>query len=51
MNVPSEQERCISTQRHRANEGVPCWVEKELNQRDDLEQQSQNESSSSSDLR
>ena len=51
MDVPTEEERCVATKSDRADEGVPCWIEEEFDERDDLEEEREEEGSASTDFR
>lgn len=50
MNVPAEEEGCVPAECDGGDEVIPGGVEEELDQRDDLEDQGQEESRSSSDF-
>lgn len=39
VNMPSEEERGVTTQSDCANKGLPGWLEEELDKRHDLKEQ------------
>lgn len=51
MDVPAEKEGCIAAESDGADEGVPGWVKEELDQRDNLEDQGEDEGHACGDLR